>query len=130
MDREIKFRAWDSENKFMRDDIGEIHFLEGGIKIYGCATQIGNGWAKDNPLMQYTGLKDKNGVEIYEGDIVKCFLGAVTGHVVFDNGCFSLKLTDIFKPLMGYDINSIPPLYDLGDISIIGNIYENAELLK
>ena len=83
----------------------------------------------DNTLMQYTGLKDKNGVEIYEGDILSlircldkhfiCMCNKLpdkdfTDVVIFENGEFTCN-----------ELGNIPDYYE-----IIGNIYENPELLK
>lgn len=70
-------------------------------------------------LMESSGLLDKNGKEIFEGDIVKDGWGDDIGQVEFSYGCFSLGF--------GYiDALSI----QAGDSEVIGNIYENPDLLK
>jgi len=114
--REIKFRAWDRETKQMNRTLalGCWRFdPEGRLVNYGDAHA-----RKNYILMQYTGLKDKNGKEIYEGDIVKNY--AIIEQVIvvkFIEGCF--------YPFT----NGIDFRIEAQDVEVIGNIYENPELL-
>ena len=112
--REIKFRAWDKENKVMQTPFD----LSSNPK-YWCKK------LKDFPLMQYTGLKDKNGKEIYEGDIIKIF-GSSPNHIEeiewVDNGDWMGDK----QPLVGFIHHSA--IYKQ-PIEVIGNIYETPELL-
>ena len=125
--RTIKFRAWDKTAKLMCNVL-ELHFPnEDGS---GVTTDNYQGSFERFELMQYTGLKDKNGKEIYEGDIVKgyfkveevedyIFLGLTDKEK--KQGVKLFVIEDIFYPYT----NPIPD-----EIEVIGNIYENKKLLK
>lgn len=116
--REIKFRVWDIVWKKMltHEDLWDAPFNELFISTPD---------QRPYSIMQYTGLKDKNGREIYEGDIV------VDGRensaeVVFDDGCFCV---------IGYlgDLRTHPlrdSLFCGERFEVIGNIYEDPELLE
>lgn len=133
MKREIKFRAWHKESKEMlyptklsrQGDV--FHWLEEGQPI---------------EIMQCTGLKDRNGKEIYEGDII--VLKKTTSNfddktfkVIFESGSFQIKRDN--HPLLSFINLAIQlkdhfKLYDMDDLpeflEVIGNTYENHELLN
>lgn len=136
----IKFRAWDSENRQMLD-VQELNFED---CFYGGEMQIKTTMYNDYfdyremPLMQYTGLKDKNGVEIYEGDIVKIhkhsyyhgFKQEEIGEIKFIDGAFGFYRE---KSKNEYYFNNLATENAYGELEyyeVIGNIYDNPELLK
>lgn len=117
-----RFRAWLKEDKEMID-VDEVHFKNGELDF------IGNGitWMykkSDIVLMQSTGFKDKNGKEIFEGDIVDSEDGILSGVVEFrpDLGMF-------VSTLIKY--NNFERLCNVADsVHIIGDIYTNPELAE
>lgn len=117
MNREIKFRAWDLTNKSMIDNYAKTGmFGEMYVTSFHSSTYSDQG-VPELVLLQFTGMLDKNEKEIYEGDIVNIPSGITS--VFFERGCF-------YTPLNG-------SRYRLGgwgnEIQIIGNIYENPELI-
>ena len=114
--REIKFRVWAIASRVMFYPDSE----DGWVIKNGILSPLPN-----TILMQLTGLKDKNGKEVYEGDIIKDVavkddLGREY-KIAFDDGCFDAEsyngsccLQDIY----------------LSDMEVIGNIHENPELLE
>ncbi len=140
--RELKLRAWHIEDRFMfiprridfphfmigdpakwevwyqyedSDDSTPEHFPLEDISFYGDELE----------LMQYTGLKDKNGKEIYEGDVIALDGGGELYNfsVEFEDGCFGIRTN-------GKDFAELKYYIDMSfvDAEIIGNIYENPEL--
>jgi len=114
---EIKFRVWDKKKRIMikPDYIGVNN--SGDIFYYSA---LADNWCtapnpEDVVLLQYTGLKDCNGKEIYEGDIVKSPLGI--GMVFMRLGCWYIEN----QKELGY--------FSAYEIEVIGNVYENPELL-
>lgn len=119
-----KFRAWLKNDKEMID-VDEIHFDNGQLDFIGDAITFMRK-ANEIELMQSTGLKDKNGKEVFIGDIVKCTRGC--HHEVY-----------LEKEYGGTFIGGMPAIYLKGikegyawteAEEIIGNIYESPELLE
>lgn len=119
-----KYRAWDKTDKemYLVDEInfnrGEFESIGDGITFLRLADEI--------ELMQSTGLKDKNGQEVFVGDIIKCTRGCP--HEVY-----------LEKEYGGTYVGGMPAIYLkgllngyawTGDEEIIGNVYQNRELLE
>ncbi len=128
MSREIKFRVWTGREMFFPPPLGEWddednHFFFAYNK-------------KPSVLMQFTGLKDKNGKDIFEGDIIKFnWRGKFINkdywfpvfQVVFDVPKFELKYVGGDNPSDSWDFKF---KHRSEKFKVIGNIYENPELLK
>lgn len=119
--RKIKFRAWDKYEDGINcmidhDHLMKHHYRKDADNIFNDDTLI---------LMQYTGLKDKNGKEVYEGDILECpcWGGGKQNHLV-EYEEFSAA-DDMDMGGIGFKIP-----FEYGTPVIIGNIYENKELLE
>ena len=122
--REIKFRVWDKLKQIWSNykiNDGTVYFMDKNTGVwYGSY----NKRYKDFNLMQYTGLKDKNNKEIYEGDILSDGNNEKPYKVIFENGSFRAEFEGDFEEYS----------FDLIDVvaqgcEVVGNIYENSELL-
>ena len=121
--RDIKFRVWDNErNAMLNSKSVDIDFFEGKIEITSDTIRYDEVYTdeiKDFELMQYVGCKDKNNKEIYEGDIVKT--KEHIGQIIYSKGMFFIDVKgDFYLPI--YNVSEF--------MEVIGNIYENSELLE
>ena len=134
MSREIKFRAWDIEAKKMRQIIMGLRFaLHGLIACEWCdGATLNNHWLQNNAdcvggkdrfvLMQFTGLLDKNNVEIYGSDIVEfAGEGGSEYEVVYDDdvAAFAIHNWDTSTHTFFYELSQEDTL------KVIGNIHQN-----
>lgn len=128
----MKFRVWDKEINYLDYDVRvtstdkyeKVEVLDG----FSDWREIES---NDHVLMSNTGLKDKNGTEIYEGDICRWTdPEAFEGEIISD--IFVVRYSDEYLKWIGENYNSYDDLYDFSDdreLELIGNIYENPELL-
>lgn len=124
--RDIKFRAWNEEEKYWYNP----RFVE--MNLLGQAVlRFSPGIFEIVPSVeQYTGLKDRNGKEIYEGDIIESPSTSsipnakpLRQDILFEDGMFCVKTIDGFRPL-------VDVLKDIPGWTVIGNINESPELLS
>ena len=131
----LKFRAWDKKAKKM-SKVTAIDFSTKPFRVFYKAYGNENYFNQDAILMQSTGFHDKNGIEIFEGDILNC------GHIVTES---PFEEEDEYKEEQGivtfvncgfniefnnYNTLFVDIILTCEDIEVIGNIYENPELLK
>lgn len=123
--RDIKFRAWfidtghGEEPRMVQDYHSTIYmeFIGLNPRLSGYAAEI----------MQFTGLKDQYGNEIYEGDILQIETDKIIGVVHYNNAMFKLNLIHKWAKAMR---NELYYFCENENVKIIGNIYENPELLE
>lgn len=148
MKREIKFRAWDKKDKVMVD-VASINFWPDGVlSVLEDVDDAEPRLADSYELMEYTGLHDKNGREIYEGDLFEhkfgytvfddppyAEMGTEYGVVTFDNGQFVVSTPgwggrNLYELLLlNGHLNDMPDS-DLFTMKVVGNKFENPELLE
>ncbi|MDO4720942.1 MAG: YopX family protein [Peptostreptococcaceae bacterium] len=127
--RNLKFRAFLKSNRKMYDVL-MLNIIDQKALIENAE---GREYAKmsEIELIQYTGLKDRNGQEICEGDVLKAidieledgfFIGGFAGYVEWDAPAF------VFKS--GRNGEYADPLNHTDEFDVIGNIFENPELLR
>lgn len=128
MNRDIKFRAWYKTGKKMFK-VGQLTYEPKDKEFIGMSIP----YQPDFILMQYTGLKDKNGVEIYEGDIIDIHQ-TVNGFnqfvIQYDDYKFSARYyNQETKQILGWYQYDLDELFEINEtekeIEVIGNIYEN-----
>ena len=131
MNRQLKFRVWDklAERMIYPHNDNQQHFI---IDLNGRFHNLQNGSGGDDyVIQQYTGLTDKNGNLIFEGDIVQ-----YNQNSSYDNMDFIAKWSDdklgfIFQSNSGEQlVNQTPHLNRFKHLEVVGNIFEHENLLK
>lgn len=118
-----KFRAWDEDSQRMN----------GNVEIYIAKDKTIEVRPKDDKtiVMQSTGLKDKNGNEIFEGDVIKYKSGwkIFTEEVAYNKNLGGFGVVDADAGII-FAFGELFEHINLGSLEVVGNIYENPELLE
>ncbi|MGM0323008.1 phage protein YopX [Enterococcus sp. AZ078] len=133
-----KFRAWDQRKNVMRD-VAVLHFTKSGkvntIEYWKTPSELKSYHVRNIELMQSTGLKDKNGVEIFEGDLVS--ISVQNGFDYLDKKVCIVKNSIDYSGLVCASVEEDleyqvfnTELFEEYTYEVIGNIYENSELLE
>lgn len=146
MERELKFRVWNGMNMEYNVTVGKfgVFFVNpekgDGLNPNDSASLTPNTtkYFDNTPVMQYTGLKDKNGREIYEGDMVNAIELNIDENFQFTDDILSQRVAEVIwdGDLAGWALkaDSFPqgviPMIHLNQFELLGNIYENPELLN
>jgi uncharacterized phage protein (TIGR01671 family) len=128
--REIKFRAWDKEKKCMFQ-VTEMNFRSNG-RVYSVSPNQGDDFylvEDEVEVMQYTGFKDKNNNEIWEGDIIKSDKGYMF-KVIYHNEWVSFALQDLKDKDVIIHFVFDDEYYAPKKIEKIGNIFENKDIVR
>ncbi len=133
--REIKFRAWDKDGKIM------VFSMDGFVEDFDVFS-IGDWCNKAGyELMQYTGLKDVNGKEIYEGDVVewddnskgrwrrRCVVGWEQSHYTLNGYFYDANIKGSKRHAIEFSFGSFMYESD-GELEVIGNIHEHSQLME
>jgi uncharacterized phage protein (TIGR01671 family) len=140
--REIKFRVWDESKKVMLSQVGSWYFNDEYNEVVFHMNDVTFSDRKYLKLMQYTGLKDKNGIDIYEGDILLVTSEIYTNFGKTPTGRFSKEYYEVIwkddgwghkvlksdHTIEGTEIKGLKVTTKY--VEVIGNRYANPELLE
>lgn len=129
--RDIRFRVWDKTHSIMWYSSDSNEIVVGENTVYILDTEPYAHEHSDCVPMQYTGIKDKHGTDVYEGDIL-CYRDEDGDKqywpVSFENGCFVVNGSAIWDYLR-YDKNDQPTNHLEASLEVVGNIYNDKDVI-